>query len=110
MGLLNPRHPSVALKTTEDGEAPTPAAGAAAFAKFGGSGEMAASAGEADAPAAMDYPDAPPPVQHHNWLNWRPSDVAARDDELVQGVLGSSADLSGAALPNPPPSNAPQAP
>jgi len=85
LGLLDPKHPSASFAAAK---APAEVPGAEAFK------EMAVESGEKASVAPL-YPDAPAPVAHHNWLNWKPQQSALDDEAMVNNVLGSVAELKG---------------
>lgn len=91
LGLLDPKHPSASFAPAQ---APPQEEeqGASAFQK------IAEESGEKPHAAAL-YPEAPAPVAHHNWLNWRPSQSAVDDEAMVNNVLGQVAALKGGAAP-----------
>jgi len=102
LGLLDPRHPTASFspaKPSDDAEQPS---GAAAFAKFASPGELsqAKTSDEVAADVPAVYAEAPTP-EHHDWLNWKPTDSAAESDEsMVQNVLGAVAQLKGGSAGN----------
>merc|ERR1719399_1826983 len=46
------------------------------------------------------YPEASAAPAKHDWFNWKPTDSASSDDQMVSSVLGEVAALKGGAAPS----------
>lgn len=98
LGLLDPRHPtaSFAKPAPTDDEASHPV-GAAVYAKFATTDKERQALASSEVPyeAAEEVVTPAPSSGGHDWLNWKPADSAASDDEMVKNVLGSVAGIVG---------------
>lgn len=97
LGLLDPRHPTASMRANA-----VPAVSAedkAALNRM--EAEVAAKKDPTEAESTPDstalYPEAAAAPAHRDWLNWKPQDSAASDDQMVQNVLGTVAQLKGGA-------------
>lgn len=106
LGLLDPKHPTASFSKPAPEEEGSHPVGAAVYAKFATTDkERQALAGAEpayDTSTVEDEVVTPAPSSgSHDWLNWKPADSAATDDQMVQNVLGSVAGLVGKKVPAP---------
>jgi len=102
LGLLNPRHPTASFvppSAAQQEQQQLAEQGPEVFTNMLRPGEMEASHVHQESLAtshvevALPYASVAP--QHHDWMNWKASDSAANDDQMVQNVLASVAELKG---------------
>jgi len=104
LGLLDPKHPTASFSkpapSSDDGDHPV---GAAVYEKFATTDKerqaLAGSEPAYDTSAVEDVVAPAPSSGSHDWLNWKPADSAASDDQMVKNVLGSVAGLVGGKVP-----------